>query len=324
MAIINSITIGKGKKSLGNVTLQHYYNKTVAKQKILANPAYVPSTLQKTQRTRFRIPGIIAAGYNPAIKSAFSRTQYGSSFNNFVKQNYKQIVNAFASEESMYNNVLPDAGQLGMTVVNMDTINQQLISLASTPSTSLVYPTAPQSLYVSYGRSAVAHFNPVFSSSTSDDLVLLSTTPRFTVLDNGYKSVSARYLCVVSPTSDATTLSQDNDLATFLSPEVSLKLVQEEGNAAYWQSDVDSNLHFTIPQRLLAFSGDQVNQMEAYIYIFGFIKIDGNPITQAFPTTYMSEKLTSLSSLTSLSNTISNTNPSQALPLAYLFYLGNS
>ena len=109
MAIINSVTIGAGKRSIGNVTLQHYRGRTIAKKKITANPARIASSLQVQQRGLFKYASNVCQQVRLLTKQGYNKTMYGSECNAFMKQAMPSVADAkpsrFANEE---NNVIED------------------------------------------------------------------------------------------------------------------------------------------------------------------------------------------------------------------------
>lgn len=86
MAILNSITIGKGKKSLGNVTLQTLGGVTIAKQKIMTNKS---NTMQQSrQRREFKRIMAELRKFAPLAKIAKSRVKTSSAFSRLLKPMY--------------------------------------------------------------------------------------------------------------------------------------------------------------------------------------------------------------------------------------------
>ena len=85
MAILNSITIGKGRKSLGNVTLQTLGGVVVAKQKIMRNTSKTQK--QQAQRKHFKevmnqlrkFAGVARAAY-PRVKTQSAYARWAKSF----------------------------------------------------------------------------------------------------------------------------------------------------------------------------------------------------------------------------------------------------
>lgn len=107
MAIISSVALGKVQKSVGNVTFQHYYGKTVAKQKIVRNPNYVPSTKQKEQRDRMYYAFKFANAWAGLADMLFVRSKWGTKRNNFLKLNYPAIAEYVKNNQTL---LLPASG----------------------------------------------------------------------------------------------------------------------------------------------------------------------------------------------------------------------
>lgn len=87
MAIINSMAIGKARKSAGNITFATIKGRTVAREK----PAYVrnPQTLaQMAQRAKMaKVVAVWRAFANRLTKVFTVIPGYGSAYNQFVKMN---------------------------------------------------------------------------------------------------------------------------------------------------------------------------------------------------------------------------------------------
>lgn len=115
MAIISSVALGKVQKSVGNVTFQHYYGKTVAKQKIVRNPNYVPSAKQKEQRDRMYYAFKFANAWDGLTDMLFVRSKWGTKRNNWAKLNYPAIAAYVNANESL---VLPSQGNY-LTMLDM-------------------------------------------------------------------------------------------------------------------------------------------------------------------------------------------------------------
>lgn len=87
MAILNSITIGKGRKSLGNVTLQTLGGVVVAKQKIMRNKSNTMK--QAKQRGEFKRIMNVLRKFAPLARAAYSRVKTQSAFSRFAKMLYE-------------------------------------------------------------------------------------------------------------------------------------------------------------------------------------------------------------------------------------------
>lgn len=139
MAIISSVFIGKAKKSVGGKaggTYQHYYGKTVLKQRILNTlNSTQPTAAQTSQRDNFgAVTAVLGAFGSAWARDYFTRSMYGSSFNNFYKLNYKAAL------------------QLSATVADTKDFSSILNSVA----TGAFLPSSPDwRFFVSYGKSDV-------------------------------------------------------------------------------------------------------------------------------------------------------------------------
>lgn len=288
MAIINSITVGKGRKSLGNVTLQHYYGKTVAKQKILANKNYVPTAAQLSQRDYFKPAAMIAGAYNPLIKKTFTRTKSGSSFNNFIKLNYPSIKTAIFDNTSnnawnssvLKSSNLPDSGQVGGAFIWLDSIYRGLTTDAAETPTNLPY--------ITYGTSAAYAVNNgkiVFQYYSSDNRfqVFFQTFP-ISVYDNSYKKVTAQLIYVVLKEGETIEgWNPSGDMPVSIGEETELIL-----NDGVWTLPLDTDGAGQHPL-MGGYTASAFTQLTLYGLVL--VKIDGTPLTLpanfvSFNTTY--------------------------------------
>lgn len=93
MAIINSLAIGKARKSAGNLTFSTVKGRTIAREK----PAYVsnPQTVKQTAQ-RAKMATIVAAWRQYGYKCRHLFTViagFGSPYNEFVKKNIQLAAN---------------------------------------------------------------------------------------------------------------------------------------------------------------------------------------------------------------------------------------
>ena len=113
MAIISSLAVGKSRKSAGNLTYQHYYGKVVAKQKVLSNPKYVPSSAQVSQRKQQGYVGASTKAIMSYLQTAFVRSKNGSFLNNFIKSNkdylYSDIMSALTTISAWHTWITAEA-----------------------------------------------------------------------------------------------------------------------------------------------------------------------------------------------------------------------
>lgn len=172
MAIISSVALGKAQKSIGNVTFQRYYGKTVAKQKIVRNTSYVPSSKQELQRARMKYVFQFGNVWDGLADMLFVRSKWGTKRNNWVKSNYPAISAYVNDNESL---ILPNQGN-----------NVSLIELMINKFTTYGNP-----VYVAKGTNASLNI-----TASSGDYVNGGTPVVFglNVVDNAFKKIQYRIL----------------------------------------------------------------------------------------------------------------------------------
>lgn len=89
MAVINSLAIGNGVKSAGNITYRRTRGRTIASQRITENKSNTAA--QQAQRGKFKVMTQFASLMSAFIDKAFDKTKYGSQRNNFIKQNKETL-----------------------------------------------------------------------------------------------------------------------------------------------------------------------------------------------------------------------------------------
>ena len=183
MAIISSVALGKVQKSVGNVTFQHYYGKTVAKQKIVRNPNYVPSAKQKEQRDRMYYAFKFANAWDGLADMLFVRSKWGTKRNNFLKLNYPAIAEYVKNNQSL---VLP---QPGFNVLNLHL---------------LLFSFSMYNLPVYIAKGIDASISVVNTTSLyANGETTLSFSP--SIVDAFYTKAAYRVLYFISPAELATT-----------------------------------------------------------------------------------------------------------------------
>lgn len=88
MAVINSLGIGAGAKSAGNITYAHYKGRTIAKQRITENKSNTPK--QEQQRMRFAQVEYLCRGFSNFLVN-FAPTKFGFPPNRFIRVNYNTL-----------------------------------------------------------------------------------------------------------------------------------------------------------------------------------------------------------------------------------------
>ena len=98
MAIINSMGVGRARKSMGNVTYRTVRGRTIGSQKVTPGAVTrVPSAGQSSRQNVFALINRFMALHGQSIDESFNKTNYGSQRNYFMKVNYNALSAALAS-----------------------------------------------------------------------------------------------------------------------------------------------------------------------------------------------------------------------------------
>lgn len=179
--------MGAAKRSLGNVTLQHYRGRTIAKKKITANPAYIASSLQVKQRNIFKYASNICQQVRTVTSLGFSRTMYGSQYNAWMKQNmpaFQELIGFFAA-----NN--PDT-------LPTDWVKGRQYIMGGIEFMRAMYENVVnvQSFYIASGISIPLVYNWTVSNATGIDKVQVLCD--LSIPDAGYKTVYVQLMAIES------------------------------------------------------------------------------------------------------------------------------
>lgn len=97
MAIINSMGVGRSRKSMGNVTYRTVRGRTIGSQKRSGDVVTrVPNAVQEQSRALFRAISMYISLHRADVNASFDKTKYGSQGNYFMKWN-KQAIRAAVS-----------------------------------------------------------------------------------------------------------------------------------------------------------------------------------------------------------------------------------
>lgn len=97
MAIINSMGVGRARKSMGNVTYRTVRGRTIGSQKVTPGAVTrVPSAGQSSRQNVFALINRFMALHGQSIDESFNKTTYGSERNYFMKVNYNALSAALA------------------------------------------------------------------------------------------------------------------------------------------------------------------------------------------------------------------------------------
>ncbi len=128
MAIIKSMGIGSGSKSLGNVTYRKVRGRTIASERITANNS--KTRKQVNHRNGFKEAARLGKSLGAVINECFEKTKLGSRRNNFIQSNNEYI--RYYERVSNYNPELPSFTNLCSVLASSLFTGRLMISKGST------------------------------------------------------------------------------------------------------------------------------------------------------------------------------------------------
>lgn len=131
MAIINSVVVGRGQKSVGEVSLQVRRGRTIASRRITENKSNSPG--QAIQRSSFGNFVKIFSKYKFFFAENFEPTKFGSKFNQFVHQN-RNLIGSEGYDRTLANGLSNDvSGLLNLLdqIINGDLLEPEFVSYGS-------------------------------------------------------------------------------------------------------------------------------------------------------------------------------------------------
>ena len=141
MAIVNSLGIGRSRKSAGNLTYRTVRGRCIASQRRekTGNPSGNISIAQAT----FSIISTFIRTHASDIDVSFNKSTYGSARNNFYKKNKSSLAAAVASLASDYSdsNNKPSAADIDAAVAAYAGKNQTAIIRVDLQGYDIVYLT---------------------------------------------------------------------------------------------------------------------------------------------------------------------------------------
>lgn len=145
MAIVNSLGVGRGRKSAGNLTYRTVRGRCIASQRRekTGNPSGNISLAQAT----FSIISTFIRTHASDIDVSFNKSTYGSARNNFYKKNKSALAAAVASLASAYSasKNKPSATEIDAAVAAYAQTNQSAIIRVDLAGYDIVYLTGPWS-----------------------------------------------------------------------------------------------------------------------------------------------------------------------------------
>lgn len=124
MAIINSMGVGRARKSMGNVTYRNVRGRTVGSQKIQSRPITRGDSITRYQAA-FGLINMFMRNHASDIDVSFNKTKYGSQRNNFYKTNRVSLESALSAliAQVVANNAFPSASEIEDAVTQYATAN---------------------------------------------------------------------------------------------------------------------------------------------------------------------------------------------------------
>lgn len=141
MAIVNSLGIGRGRKSAGNLTYRTVRGRCIASQRRekMGNPSGIITLAQAT----FSIISTFIRAHASDIDVSFNKSTYGSARNNFYRKNKSALAAAVASLASAYSasKNKPSATEIDAAVAAYAQQNQSAIIRVDLAGYDIVYLT---------------------------------------------------------------------------------------------------------------------------------------------------------------------------------------
>lgn len=131
MAIINSVVVGRGQKSVGEVSLQIRRGRTIAARRITENKSNSPG--QALQRSSFGSFAKIFSKYKFFFSENFEPTKFGSKFNQFVHQN-RNLIGSEGYDRNLANSLTNDvSGLINLLdqIINGNLLEPEFVSYGS-------------------------------------------------------------------------------------------------------------------------------------------------------------------------------------------------
>lgn len=145
MAIVNSLGIGRSRKSAGNLTYRTIRGRCIASQRRekIGNPSGDISVAQAT----FSIISTFIRSHASDIDVSFNKSTYGSARNNFYKKNKSALAAAVATLAAAYSSTKnkPSAADIDTAVGNYATTNPNSILRVDLAGFDVVYMSGPWS-----------------------------------------------------------------------------------------------------------------------------------------------------------------------------------
>lgn len=126
MAIINSVAIGRGRKSVGEITYRLVRGRTVAARRVFTNTS--KTARQVNQRTWFKAVSQFISIFSSVVNAAYVKSRYGSSRNAFMKANFDNLKSF--GQDGLVLDLLEDRNAYGLALELANKIGDDAASMA--------------------------------------------------------------------------------------------------------------------------------------------------------------------------------------------------
>ena len=109
MAVINSVGVGRGSKSVGEFTYRYTRGRTIASRRITKNTSKTPA--QVGRRGAFGSFVWMFSPYKWFFSDGYEKTKHGSSFNQFVHVN-RELLGKSPYNSEVNKKLIPNGTQL--------------------------------------------------------------------------------------------------------------------------------------------------------------------------------------------------------------------
>ena len=214
MAIVNSLAIGKSRKSAGNLTYKTVRGRTIASQRITENKSN--TIAQNSQRSRFSLSSQAMSLIAPYIDTCYEKSKYGSSRNAFFKENKNFNLGGLVAE--IKEGVVTIADGMLLSLERSGDVPQtiQLVSKGTLPAT-LNLPTAVRTSYT-YNSQTYENISAYSDNTNGYSVSLASPAKLDSVKIAAFGFTTAGMVSAVGELVDTTvhlfTFQGDSDLST--------------------------------------------------------------------------------------------------------------
>lgn len=227
MAVINSVGVGRGSKSVGEFTYRYTRGRTIASRRITKNTSKTPA--QVGRRGAFGSFVWMFSPYKWFFSDGYEKTKHGSSFNQFVHVN-RELLGKSPYNSEVNKKLIPNGKQLWtltQTIFALDTLHLKYASYGTLPS---VDTSSVGQSFFAYGKVVVNVYvedfkglTVTFNSITSDGDSFSKTLDLY--VDSKIPSVSISYDWIPNESIAVTSLESDGMVSFVFQPAATLAYI---------------------------------------------------------------------------------------------------